>query len=271
MFVESIHKESILNLFHNELNIDLNLLNQIYRQFSSLYQKENLEFEEYDQKISINELNKDFHPFVLNKCSFGVDLPVWFSESKKQRPKLLLLAMDPLRNFNNHDKISFNSPFSIHLSENNNYCSSIKELSNNYDVYITDIFKLFFRDNKDHKNVSNKNPDFINLDIHFRIIQEEIKIFQPDMILCLGKHSLAGLHKLKILHPEPQSTIGKLTEYTFQTDFKAIPTFAIPHASGLASRWAKQFLINNLWGKQYSGKTYISDAVEITLKKINQN
>jgi uracil-DNA glycosylase len=265
MFLQNKNKSAVLNILHEELNIDPILLENVYAYF----QNPSVILEEKYKLVKIEDLNSELYNNAINKCSYGIDLPVWFSSSGQNRKKIFLLAMDPMRGYDDRTTADLNSPFSIHLGANNNYFSAIKELSETFDIYITDVFKLFYREKENKKKVSNASPDFTKLSIHYRLINKEINQFEPDLIFCLGKKPLAGLSKLGGLEPNPLSTTGKLVQYSFKTDNRVIPTFAIPHASGVAARWAQAFLRNNDWGRIYNPKTYISDAMEIIIKKMN--
>ncbi len=177
----------------------------------------------------------------------------------------MILAMDPLRDKQAipTNEISFNSPFSIHKKVNNKYYPSIQKLANNFDIYITDVFKLFFRQIENQDVLSNSLSEFNTLPIHHQLIESEIKIFNPDLILCLGKHSINGLSKIDKKMRINSSIVSPLTNY----NFKNIPTFAIPHASGVASKWAKVFMEEKN-DAVYNSSTYIVDAVNLILSKI---
>lgn len=267
MFLEPSYKTEVFHLLNSELKIDSILLENLYAYFLKSSENEDFDLKEKYKSIRIEDLNEELHKDAIGKCSYGIDLPVWFGSKGQNRKKIFLLAMDPMRGADDRTTADLNSPFSIHLGNNNNYISSIKHLSDSFDIYITDVFKLFYRDPINKKKVSNASLNFTQLEIHSRIIIKEIDLFNPDLILCLGKHPLAGLRKIKGLTPEPKSTIGPIYQYSFNS----IPTFAIPHASGVASRWAQTFLKNNNWEKPYNSKSYISDAMDIILKKLNSN
>jgi len=269
MFLEPVYKKEILSLLHSDLGLNLDLLNKIYTHFQSPGDMHNILEEKY-KYVNIDTLNQEFKKVALGKCSYGIDLPVWFSDRNENKKKIFLLATDPMRGINDKEVADLNSPFSIHASSNNNYYSAIKKLSNKYDIYITDIYKLFYREKTNKRQVSSLSSKFTSLDIHARLINREIAIFKPDLILCLGKHPLHGLYNLGKWELPPKSTIGKLVQYNYITNNREIPTFAIPHASSIAAKWAQTFLKNNNWQKPYNGKTYIIDAVEIIFSTLKQ-
>lgn len=269
MFLSENYRDEVIQLMHENLGIDKVSLESIYSYFKMNSENMNVQLDNKLNSFLIQDLNPKFHELASNKCSYGIDLPVWFSCNDKTKKKLLILAMDPMRGADDRTTADINSPFTIHQGHHNNYFPAINKLSETFDVYVTDVFKLFYREPSNKKRVSNTIPCFTKLPIHSHIIQCEIDLFKPDLILCLGKHPLIGLHKLGKLDAKPRTTIGKISPYLFsRNEGSAIPTFAIPHASGVATKWAMTFLRNNNWQGPYNSKTYISDALEIIMNEL---
>jgi len=265
-FLSDKYLSPVKSICANKLGIDALQIDEVYNFFHSTFYSENAILKDKFGYVPIQNLNK-FNSYLLkNKTSLGVDLPVWFTKPESKRLKIFLLSMDPLRTTdeNINGKASLNSPFSIHQKKGNNYFNSIEKLAQTFDLYVTDVYKLFYRDSDNLKSVSNENPEFIALSIHLEILKAELSMFQPDFILCLGKHAIGGLAKLDNFKPN-SSIVSKLTNYNFQ----GIPTFAIPHASGVASNWAKKFMQIN-GAKDYNQKNYILDATELIINFINK-
>lgn len=262
--------EKIQNLLFEKLGIEYAFLNSFYNFIQSIYSETNAE-NKLIEYLTINDLSNIDIESKNKKCSYGIDLPVWFIDENenKTKKKIMILAMDPLRNKQNNgtesNQISFNSPFSIHQKTKNNYYPSIKQLSEKYDVYITDVFKLFFRNQENQNSVSNQDEKFIRLDIHTELLQKEIEIFKPDIILCLGKHPINGLSKIDKSIVPNSTIVSELKNYNFTN----IPTFAIPHASGVASKWAKIFMVSKN-NSEYNSQTYILDALNLIENQLNK-
>lgn len=260
-FLSNEYLPPVKSICTNQLGINAQQFEEIYKYFYSTFYSENAFLEDKFGYVPIQHLTKFNSDLLQNKTSFGVDLPVWFTKPQGKRLKIFLLSMDPLRTRDENiiDKASLNSPFSIHQKKRNNYFHSIEKLAQSFDLYVTDVYKLFYRDSNNFKSVSNESPEFIAQPIHLKILKTELSIFQPDFILCLGKHAIGGLAKLDTFQPN-SSIVSELTNYNFQ----GIPTFAIPHASGIASRWAKKFMEKN--GHPYDYSTYLYDVVQLVLK-----
>lgn len=250
--------KNLLNLISKELKSNLNLTDEI---LTSFYQFIKNEFEGKSNNLKLQEINfETILPEVENKnelTSFGIDLPVWFTSDKSEK-KIMILAMDPLRakDPENSSIVSFNSPFTIHKKTKNNYFPSIFSLTYDFDLYITDVFKVFYRFIENQDKLSNQDKNFIINKLHTDLLEKEIEIFKPNLILCLGKHSINSLAIIdQSIKPNP-SIVSELKKYSF----KNTPTYAVPHASGVASKWAKEFMKIN--GLRYDGKTYLSDIIK---------
>ena len=264
-FLTDEYLTSVKSICTNQLGIGDLQFNEVYKFFRSSYYTGNAVLENKYGYIPIQRLKKFNSSLFQNKTNFGVDLPIWFKNPQGKRLRIFILTMDPLRTKDEKiiDKASLNSPFTIHQRKGNNYFPSIEKLAYNYDLYITDVYKLFFRDSDNLNSVSNENPEFIAQTIHLEILKDELSLFQPDFILCLGKHAIGGLAKLDNFQPN-SSIVSEIQNYNFQ----GIPTFAIPHASGVASRWAKKFMQINGF-TDFTQKNYILDATDLIVNFIN--
>ena len=267
MFLEGLNEQEIFFLLNKELGLPLNQLSNLYMYFKAQANQTGYLLEEHLKTFSPAGFPEKIKKEVEGKCSYGMDLPVWFCNREVKQKKLFLLSMDPMRKATKRDTVDFNSPFSLHMNEKNNYNQAILDLSKKYDLFLTDVFKLFFRESHDHLKLSNQNKDFTELDVHFTLLREETRIFQPDVIICLGKPALISLYKIGNLHTQPRPLNGELFEYSFKADNRIIPVFAIPHASNMASKWAKEFLKNNSSPNPYSPKTYLTEAIQMILDR----
>ena len=264
-FLSEKYLQAVKRMCIEQIGFEAHVFDELYEYFRSTYHSEDKVLRESNRHLPIERLIRFDSNTIKNKKSYGVDVPVWFTNKQGGSFKIFLLAMDPLRGVNDHvvNKASWNTPFSIHQKTGNNYFPSIEKLAETYEVYVTDVYKLFYREEANSKAVSNESIDFISQPIHLEILQSELSIFQPNLILCLGKHAIRGLAQLNNWTPN-HTIVSELHNYNFQ----GIPTFAIPHASGLASKWAQKFMrLNGFF--DYSQKKYIIDAVEMIISYMN--
>jgi uracil-DNA glycosylase len=136
----------------------------------------------------------------------------------------MIVAMDPKRNSGEKNKISLNSVFSLHDSENgrdtkiNDYWKFIQPLTENNFVYVTDAYKVYYEkteggkkiiSNKDH-NFKGKKTD--SLLIHRKILQQEISLVKPKKIIAIGNEAIAAV-KLILDVQSDQSIVEKNDVY----------------------------------------------------------
>jgi len=265
IFLEQYLFNDVKQLICSELSLSPIFFENLYNHFLRIYKQED-SLKEFNATMHINKLKNFDQSIISQKNSYGIDLPVWFSAKNKKRKKIMLVGMDPLRDKNETGLIneiaSLNSPYSIHNRVKNNYYPSISLLAENYDIYITDVFKLFFREPKNSSIVSNQNSSFRALKIHTKLLEKEIKLFSPDIVLCMGKQPVNdGLAKIGLTNFIP-SIVTKVNNISLSK----IPIYAIPHATGLASKHAKKFMVEKNNSK-YNSKTYILDAVNLIINK----
>lgn len=197
--------------------------------------------------LSLDNFSDDFS-YVKNLkgriTDVGIDFPLTISKDST-KPLIMIVAMDPLRNLKNAKDIGYWVPFSIlnniekevKYSEVQNL-SFFHELLKHYQIYLTDIFKVFYYI---EKNKSNQDKNFTNkLTIHADILQEEIRITQPVAILTLGVKSQNALH---------QAFVNKLqcldkNNSTIQIQESFLPVLSMPHISNANNAAKKKFIDN---------------------------
>ena len=265
IFLEEYLYPDIKEIIVSDLGMRPNLFDTTYQLFSKIF-NQGITKEDSVPYMEIDRLKNFNQSIISRKNSYGIDLPVWFTIKNKNRQKIMLIGMDPLRQKSTEGEIgkvaSLNTPYSIHHRVRNNYYPSISLLASQYDIYITDVFKLFFREPEDPDFVSNQNTSFTELAIHTKLLQKEITAFSPDLILCLGKQPVNdGLAKIGLTRFIP-SIVTKIDNISLTS----IPIYAIPHATGLASKHAKRFMEEKNRVK-HNSKTYIVDAVKLILDK----
>lgn len=201
--------------------------------------------------------------------TIGIDFPVLLSKGEN-RPVMMICAMDPLRNDTADkqptDEIGYWVPFSIinnpvrqtKYSEKENL-AFFHTLLDTYDLYVTDIFKLFYR--KDNR-ISNTISEFRTLAVHRTILDAEIQIVKPTVILTLGNNARDAMCELLNL-PTPQWT----NEIYKTKDQNGIDVVMVPHISG-AANGAKAPILKNSAYEGISGKNNVKYA-QIIVKSIN--
>lgn len=206
-------------------------------------------------------LSRSFNIQEKTVRTIGVDFPVHLSKGKN-RPTMMVCAMDPLR----HDtklkqpsnEIGCWVPFSIinnpakqnkHSEKEN--LSFFHTLLDTYDLYVTDIFKLFYRTENKTSNTIN---DFKKLPVHRTILDAEIQIIQPSVILTLGNNARDAICEIMGL-PKP-----KWTNIVYKTKSKhEIDLIMVPHISGSANG-AKAPILKNQIYESVAGKNNMKYA-----------
>jgi hypothetical protein len=201
--------------------------------------------------------------------TIGIDFPVLLSKGES-RPVMMVCAMDPLRNDTvdkkTSNKIGYWVPFSIINNPAGQTKHSEKEnlaffhtLLDTYDLYVTDIFKLFYRQ---ENRVSNTISEFRTLPVHRAILDAEIQIIKPSVILTLGNNARDAISELLNL-PRP-----KWTDEIYTTKAKnGIEVVMVPHISGAANGSKAPILKNTIYA-DVSGKNNVKYA-QIIVKTLN--
>lgn len=210
--------------------------------------------------VSKQFLNLEFSKLKQIQAAkhMAIDLPVYLAK-ESSRVNIMICAMDPLSEHINNDKIGLWNPFSIlrnpekHKGSDASNHAFFTPLKNDFNLYITDIYKLYFMY---EGKKSNKIADYTKLSAHKIILEQEIKIIKPKFILTLGKPSKAAL--LNIFCSDLASLIPTLIEgvEVYEVKNPAFKIICLPHISGLASS-SKNKLLE---GKDIAGK-YINEKL----------
>jgi hypothetical protein len=209
----SKHKSPVLPLGITDL-LSENLFNCSSKEL--LYRFETVLKGENKNSFNINELK------YLNKAipnngikNLGFDFPILFERPNKQT--LVVVAMDPKRN-DQHEigqgEILNGTVFGItDIEENvtrNDYHKFIRPLTEDFSVYLTDLYKIYYDSNNSipNQSVSNKDKVFTDfkmngqINIHRLILEKELKyIFtknssEEKLVIALGKSSKEALVKI---------------------------------------------------------------------------
>lgn len=209
--------------------------------------------------VSKQFLNPEFSTLkeVEESCNLAIDLPIYLANESSE-VNIMICAMDPLSYHINDNKIGIWNPFSIlrnpekHKGSDASNYAFFKPLKNDFNLYITDIYKLYFMY---EGKKSNKIPDYPKLTAHQVILEEEIKIINPGFILTLGKPSKTAL--LKIFNNTDVQLIPTLIEgvEVYEVKNPSFKIICLPHISGLASRAKNKLLADkNIEGRYINEK-----------------
>jgi hypothetical protein len=175
---------------------------------------------EIDVTVEIKELLY-FGDFLLNKSekikNLGIDFPLFIEH--KGKPNLAIVAMDPKRNDESCKEkncISLGSVFALNKesgrkSNENDYWNFISPLTQDFNVYLTDVYKIYYDSIDRNKKVSNKDTDFKEFkisinnnekNIHRHILEKEFEfLFQnsstnESLVIALGKEAKTSICQL---------------------------------------------------------------------------
>ena len=238
---------------------------------------------------SIENLNLKYRSIINNTSVVGSattmasDLPIFIKSDKKNAKTIMVCAMDPLppvpnqKNINNiiftdwkkrgfdlNNNIGFWAPFSL-IDEGNgpNYVF-FRELKLEYNLYITDIYKVFFYIDKgnDHFAKSNSIREYKNLKNHGEILKREVDLIKPHFIITLGNdarnalleinNETAGTEKQKVKKWDDNNELQKYK-------FNETTIISSPHISGSANG-AKKHILKN---EKYKNITDVNNLIEV--------
>lgn len=183
----------------------------------------------------------------------GIDFPSWFNFDNS-KSKLMVVGIDPLRSEEFlRNKISIGSPFGIQDTQydlikgkgkSSLYWELISTLAQTYSVYVTDTFKVYFKEqggNKrsyDCKRFTNPPASTWQEEIHQKIFAEEVRIVKPDAIITLGTHPVRWFTSCKKENFEKlKQMMEKKDAHLMHTN---IPVLPFMHLSGQAKGQAMQ-------------------------------
>jgi len=199
----------------------------------------------------------------------AIDFPIFFKSIQNTDETIMICAMDPLpplpennfwrdKKFIQGTDVSLWVPFSL-IDDWNNPAGSMRTnvpffntLIKKYNLYITDIYKVFYRKGSNNKYISsNQLSSFTGLKnfnyqkIHAHIVEQEIQIVNPKVIVTLGNKSRNALLSIQQnINGEKQTPIywgNEPQKYLWNNKTQII---SLPHISG-AANGSKQKLISN--------------------------
>lgn len=276
-------KSKVVDLIHSLIiNIKEKNINNVYDIFRNVYNgleypiDEELRSLYLRQKSEIGLLKNNF---LLENTDthIGVDFPSWFNFSDK-KDKIMVVGIDPFRDDRFKNGISIGSPFGIHdthydilhkVKKKDVYWEFIAGLTEKFSVYVTDTFKVYFRENGNANHRSYNCIRFTNPavprwqdEIHQRIFAEEVKIINPKAIITLGIHPVRWFTGCK---KENFAQLNQLILKDERLMNNGIPVLPFIHLSGRSTNQAMKLYGVNKENKL--GSKYVS-IIEDCLNKI---
>jgi uracil-DNA glycosylase len=286
-------QEGVLDMLQEKLFLPNVNLTHTYKQISSYHLPGNKEI----KATKIDSLQEPFRSFIYNNSSrttLAVDLPVLVSRNSN-RPVVMICAMDalppiPESNFwegklvNHSYDVGLGVPFSLVVDwtvSKGSLFSNLaffKELLQHFDLYITDIYKLFFRISTGNSYInSNTIHDYTRLqttggeNIHASILEAEIDIVQPKLIITLGSASRGAL---ALLMKQNNNTAFQLQAWSENLQHykwnSQIPWIASPHISN-AANGTKKLLLQNSNYNHIQGQYANERLARIIIHEIKQH
>ncbi len=233
---------------------------------------------ENKNSFNINEI-KHLNKSIANNGikNLGFDFPILFENPNKQ--PLVVVALDPKRNDQHkiiQGEILNGTVFGItNIEENvnrNDYHKFIRPLTEDFSVYLTDLYKIYYDSNNSipNQSVSNKDKAFTdfklndNINIHRLILEKELKyIFtktpsEEKLVIALGKSSKEAL--VKIFQIDDTDNIEN---ECFIDELGKVKFFFMPHISRTVTQSiptiSKLFIATGLL-KNYRKKDASGDA-----------
>ena len=246
------------SIFSNSIGL-LEIYNELLNYFELIHQ-EDLSKEKALTKLNFQEVVKQtMHEDLIkikNKKlkTIAIDLPILLKlDGSNYKDTIIIVAMDPLspleQNKEDSDNIGFWVPFSLidniktgEKSFKSNYMFFV-ELLKNYNIYVTDIYKLFYRLEEPVNKKSNSDIDYIELEntLHYSILNTEIKSIRPKAIVTLGNNSRDTILKKLNIKPEKWDDI-QLNYWMMESNINPTPIISIPHISGAANGTSSKIL-----------------------------
>jgi len=172
--------EIIKILAKNLLNIEEKKIQEIYKVLNSGKTDE----------LKTEQLHDFYKKWKNIGTDFQIDLPYFIHSENKTTKRIMFIGQDANNNKTKiKDKIKINAPFSFQSKKysdiNNSYNPVFNKLKKDYNIFLTDLYKLFFYYDKERK--SNEHSDYISNEIHKTILLNEIKQIIPNIIVTFGE------------------------------------------------------------------------------------
>jgi len=250
------------NLKEKIIPILTEIINQDFNEIDSIYEDMKISKNENDwSKTLDSELLCEYLKPYKDCFGLGIDFPIWF-DWNTNKSKVMLIGRDPQRNHKDN-RLIIGSPFGLgnkggRETKKNKYWEFTEPLIENNRVYITDVYKLYTKDNLESKNLK-KNKKF-----HYDLLEKEIQAINPNKIITIGKDAkiaVSTIYKNQLENYKNDSYV-KLTD--------SLEFFFVPHISNMVLQ--NLIPIANLFlsiGKLKNNNTLEKIGIQILNEKEN--
>lgn len=256
--LDSNLKEKIAPILTEILNLEVNEIDLIYDEIKMATNEKG-----WPKDLNSELLCDSLIPYK-EKFGLGIDFPIWL-EWNTNKPKVMIIGRDPQRNHNDN-RLIIGTPFGIGTkggreTKMNKYWQFIEPLLETNRIYITDVYKLYTKDNSERKKLK-KDSEF-----HYNILEKEISTINPNKIITIGKDAKIAVAKIykKELDNHMNAKHNSYLEIS-----NSLELFFIPHISNMV---LQNFIpIANLFisiGKLKNNKTFEKIGIEILNEKEN--
>ena len=179
----------------------------------------------------------------------------------------------------NPKKVIISAPFHAQSKTDSNVYNQIfNGLKADFNIYLTDLYKLFFHYKYKLMNVkeqsvkSHQLPTYTHNNIHYKILKQEIEIIKPDLIVTFGNVARNAVSIISNTDVRFNNIISKDiigTGYDFETENIFTKFISLPHPSNAtySSIWKSFLFENNLIDK--NKKTIkVDDRIKGTVQLI---
>ena len=215
--------EDILALLSSFIDIPKNELDGLYQFWNSkidILNKEHWNDFAYYSKSVYSPINPETIKRYESSSLVGIDLPTMLERSNGASKCAMIVGEDPLRKSSDFkvssEKAIIGTPYAFHskfyqVKRTSLYFGIVEYLlSNNYSVYLTDIYKVWAK-GENGKKITFKGDD---KSFFKKVLQNEIKIIRPDCCITFGKSAkkflskdidLVGSKQINFPHPSNKS------------------------------------------------------------------
>lgn len=169
----------------------------------------------------------------------GHDTPVWIipdsvNENLWDTLRIMIISQDPRRDLAGNG-VLLSTPFGLHCEAYNNgkietrIAARLQNMQKNekqISLYFTDAYKLFVKDSKNDESISTNLLNEYN-GMFKSILNKEIELFKPDLIVCWGSFSTNLL-------------LGKNFDFFDTSIYDGHKVFPVVHTSRKAANHRKQ-------------------------------
>lgn len=222
----------------------------IYEAIGSNYSEENPG--DFLPELEISQCSLE--PLLLTKHNIrniGIDLPIWFGKFLDAETRIMIVAMDPKRNGQAHNRITLNTVFSLHSMKHgrstarNDYWKFIQPMTERSFVYVTDAYKVYYEYDEEIKGrhlprLSNKDKGYVGMssiarEMNRSIIQWEFDIIKPSYVVALGNDAAFAVRSLRGIKGNDMVVEDGSTKYLFMPHISRTVTQSIVTVGNLFS------------------------------------